>query len=220
MPRTYRRKRPYTKKSTTTRRRYGKYKKKFSPYFKALRWSTLDGTNSCHLRIDGTATGLVPAASPSAMVFRLSDVAATSDYTALFDNYRVMSIQYRFVLRKDTSTTTVTPSVFPRIQWVHDFNDQIITTTGELRQCANLREAHFNDSYMMSKWYTLKPSVLPLTYTTAIASSTGPKWRVWLDTRNSSTVPHYGIKYQVDGLFTGAYILVECKYNLQFKGSS
>lgn len=220
MPRTgYRRKRPASTKKYVPRRktRYTMRRKKPSGYLKTVRYSTADGTNQCHFQWTGTTTG---TASPVGMTFNLNNVTATSDFTNLFDQYRIVKVLYRFVCRRDPSQTTTNPSTYPRIQWVHDFNDQVISTSAELRQYANLREAFFNESYQRTKWYSLKPATLPLTYETGISSKTGPTWGQWLDAKNSAGVPYYGIKWVADGAFVNMVIQLEAKLVMEFKGVS
>lgn len=189
---------------------------RYSGYLKTVRFSTRDGTNNCHFQINGSTAGTAVLST----TFNLGDTAATTDFTALFDSYRITRVMYRWVMRRDPNQTTTNPQTFPRIQWVHDFNDQVIGTIGELRQYANLREVFFSENYLKTKWYSLRPATLSLTYESALANRTGPTWRQWLDTRNSGAVPYYGIKYAFDGAFANMVIQLEAKYVMEFKGVS
>lgn len=216
MPRTgYKRKRPATKKYVPRKRTRYTRKAKTGGYLKTVRFSTRDSGNNCHIQIFGTASGIV---GPSTTLFTLNDVQQPSDFTNLFDNYRITKVLYRWVLRRDVSQMTTFPGMYPRIMWVHDFNDQPVSTVGELRQCANLREAFFNENYQRTKWYTLKPATLSLQYESSTVSRTAPVWGQWLDCRNSSTTPYYAVKYHVDNAYANTNIQMEVKYVLEFKG--
>lgn len=213
----YKRKRSATKKYVPRRKTRYTMRRKPGGYLKTVRFSTKDATNNCHLQILGTPSGISGVGS---QVFTLNDIATPSDFTNLFDNYRISKVLYRWVLRRDTSQQTINPDSYPRIQWTHDFNDQTVSTVGDLRQCANLREAFFNSSYQRTRWYTIKPATLGLQYETSTSSKTAPVWGVWLDSRNSATTPYYAIKWYADSAFTNTIIQLECKYVLEFKGVS
>lgn len=100
----YKRKRPSKPMMPRKKRRYMRKKTGSSGYLKTVRWSNRDTTNLCHQLIPGTSTG-----APSAIlttVFYLSDLANSGEFTALFDNYRINKVLYRWVLRKDSYTET------------------------------------------------------------------------------------------------------------------
>lgn len=155
-------------------------------------------------------------------------MANSGEFTALFDNYRINKVLYRWVLRRDvvTETNNATPTAntltmnYPRVSWVHDFNDQLSPASiQQLRQHANLREFIFSESRLQSKWYSINVSTLELMYRTSVTSATGPQWRQWIDT-SLTDIPHYGIKYYPDGLFTGVNVVLEAKFLMEFKGVS
>lgn len=201
------------KKIVKRRRMYRRTSMK-GGYLNTVRWSNRDTTNLCHFTITGSASG---APAPLTTTFNLGDVAGSGDFQNTFDNYVIKKVLYRWVLRRDPSVGS-TPSSYPRILWVHDFNDQVAPASfAQLRQYANCREITLNDDKFQSRWYSLNPATLPLTYVTSVSSATGPKWRQWFDT-SVATVPHYGLKYAVDQLYTGVTILLEAKYVMSFKG--
>lgn len=221
MPQYYRKRKrtsgPSKSRKTNKRTRIIQRRRKFGGYLKTVRWSTRDAANQCHFQWNGTASG---TAAPSSTTFNLSDTAATSDFTNLFDTYRIRKVLYRWVCRRDPNQTTTNPQTYPRMSWVHDFNDQVISSAAELRQYANLKEVFFNENYQRTRWYTLNPATLPLTYESGLASRTGPTWGQWLDARNSASVPYYGLKFCADGAFTNMVIHLEAKFVLEFKGVS
>lgn len=185
-----------------------------SGYLTTVRWSNRDTTNLCHFAITGSAGGTTV---PLTTTFNLGDVASVNDFANTFDQYMIKKVLYRWVLRRDPNQAS-TVGAFPRILWVHDFNDQVAPASfAQLRQYANCREITLNDNMFQSRWYTLNAATLPLTYVTSLTSATGPKWRQWFDT-SAPTVPHYGLKYACDQLFTNMTILLEVKYVLAFKG--
>lgn len=211
----YVRPRRSTRKTIRKRRRYSKRVRKTTKTLSTVRWSNRDNTNLCHFATTGNATGQV---LPLTTTFNLSDVAGSGEFQSLFDNYMIPYILYRFVMRRDTVAGSTNAN--PRIVWVHDFNDQVAPATyAQLRQYANCREFNFSDAYPQTKWHRLNVASLPLTYINSVTSATGPKWRQWFDTA-ASTVPHYGLKWAADQLYTGQTILLEAKIVMAFKGIS
>lgn len=199
-------------------RRY--YRKRRSPskggMLRLVRWSNRDSTNLCHFIINGTAGG---SSVPLTTTFQFGDIAGAGELTSLFDNYMITKVLYRWVLRRDPSQG-LTAGAFPRVLWVHDFNDQLApATVGQLRQYSNCREYNFTEERNQSKWYTLKAASLPLTYVSSVTTATGPKWNQWFDT-SLTTVPHYGLKYAVDQLYTNISVLLEAKIVMTLKGVS
>lgn len=222
----YRRKRSgMSKRARTTdlsrRKRYTRRKKTGkSGFLKAIRWSNLNTTANCHLQMTGDD---VLTSGDGATVFKLTDCNSYLEFVNLFDNYRVVKVLYRFVLIRNPSeysgTIPAAKGLYPRLTWCHDFNDSTPVNRSFMIQKANMREFFFTDNAQKTRWYTLNPSVLGVTYETLAASSYAPKWRQWLDTGDSNC-PHYGIKYNYSELYTGIAIRMECKYILECKGVS
>lgn len=204
-----------TRKTPMGRRR--KTSTRPTRYFVIRRDSNRDTTNQCHFTIAGDADGIQPVLTTT---FNLSDMVAQGEMVSLFDSYRINSIAWRWVLVKDPSTTTVVPSAFLRIVQACDYNDQVApASSSQLRQYANSQEIVFKGNQSATKWYYMKPSCLQLLYVTSVSSATAPLWNQWIDT-SLNTVPHYGLKYAIENLYTGATLRLEVKMNVSFKGIS
>lgn len=188
--------------------------------FRIVRWSSADAPNNCHFTVTGN--DLAPS-QDNATTFRLANVNGSGELVSLFDNFRILGVQYRWVLVRNPSeysgTTAVNKGVYPRIIWSHDFNDSAPITRALLYQRANLREEFMGDSNQVTKWYTLKPAILAQMYESGVATAYQPSWRKWLDTADNDS-PHYGIKWSVDNLYTGVSVRMEAKILMEFKGIS
>lgn len=207
-------------KKNAGKKRSGKGKrkgraKKPSGYLKTIRWSNRDTTNNCHFNLPGIATGVYSLTT----TFNLSDLAGSGELKSLFDNYRIIKVIYRWVLRRDPDYTTVSPGSNVRVMWVHDFNDQIAISSNQMRQNANCKEVILSDNRYHTKWYTLNPASLVTNYISSVSSAYLPKWKQWTDT-TYDTMPHYGIKYNIEQLYTGTNLQFECKYIVECKGVS
>ena len=147
-------------------------------------------------------------------------MAGSGELKSLFDNYKINSIAWRWVLVRDSDYTSVNPGSYLRIVQVKDYNDQVVPGTSiQLRQYANSKEIVFKAEQSMTRWFYMKPASLQLFYLTSVTTSTGPVWARYIDT-SQDTVPHYGIKYAIENLYTGATLRLEVKINATFKGVS
>lgn len=215
----YTRKKTFRKKRTTRKRPGGMYRRRTyaKPGFvKAVRWSS-QVSNNVHVTLTGNDTVY---SGTSATVFQLANVNGYSEFISLFDNYRITRVQYRWVCTRDPTQATAAGNkgIYPRINWTHDFNDQIPISKDLIYQRANMKEVYFTSDRQKSRWYTLKPSILAVMYESSTSSSYSPKWLQWIDT--SDTAPHYGIKYAWDNLFAGVNVNLEAKIFLECKGIS
>lgn len=207
-----------TNKKKTLKNKKKSLKKMPTGFAKVVRWSANDSSNFCHQQINGNdVTPFLDAAT----TFGLNSVVANSELTALYDNFRITLVKYRWVITRnpDQIATTANKGIYPRLVWCHDFNDQQNVSRNILYQRSNMREVFFNDQYQKTKWYTLRPSTLTQMYESAVATAYKPTWGAWLDTSDVAT-PHYGIKYSITDLYGGVNIRLEAKIYMEFKGIS
>lgn len=159
----------------------------------------------------------VPTGS-GAITFGLSDVPNNSEFTALFDQFKIVGIKYRWVVKRnpEDANTATYKGLYPRVCWVHDHDSaQASATLVELQQYSRMSEFYFGDSKMNTRWQYLKPAVANSVYN-GVYNGYSALWRRWLDC-GYPAVPHYGIRYYYDALYAGISIELECKYILQFK---
>lgn len=151
----------------------------------------------------------------NAVVFRLSDLPAYTEFTNLFDRFRITGVKYRWVINRDPDTSD--NRVFPVIRWVHDYDDS--TSSGDyqvLSQYPRMKEFWFSGNRQTSRWYFMRPSTLDVGYESATLSSYEPSWKKLIDCASYDT-PHYGIKYETMQNMGGQSIYLEVKYYLRFK---
>lgn len=207
-----RNRRSYKKRSSMRRKPYQ------TRFVRITRWSNLDNTNSCHLTIAGSASGN----NIGTTVFKLNDLPNNNELVALFDNYCIRNVKYRWVLLRDPSafqTTAGTQGIFSRITWVHDFNDSNPQNRNVLMQYPKMKEYFFSDTKQATPWMTLKPAALTVMFETGLQTAYKPTWGAFVDTLDTQ-MAHYGIKYAYNNLFEGNTILMEAKVTLDFKGIS
>lgn len=213
----YKSKRKYSKKGYK-RRRFNMSRKQQGGYLRVMRWSSRDTAQNCHVLLTGTDAAPDQQATT---IFTLGDVAGASEITALFDNYKITKVQYRWVITRnpDWNNTTANRGWSVRVAWAHDFNDQVVIPQALLFQRAGLKEVYLNSDRLQSRWYSIRPAILVNQYESLTSTSYGPKWRQWIDTSETAT-PHYGIKYAYQNLYAGTNLRLEAKIFMECKGIS
>lgn len=210
----------YKKRKTSTRRKALPRRNRFRKSSNALyvsKYSVKDSPNNVHLVMIGSDPN--PAGDGST-TFALADLANFSEIQGFFDNFRILKVQYRWVLKRtqDYASTTGNRGYFPRITWVHDFNDVTYTSRLALMQRPGIKEVILSDQRPVTKWYSIRPAHLGLAFEAAGVSVNQPVWKAWLPTATAAVVPYLGIKYNYSELFAGVNIHMECKFTLQVKG--
>lgn len=137
----------------------------------------------------------------TSLSFKLSDVPGVSDFTSLFDQYKLTYVKLMFKLQQDPSAQTAVNSFYPTMYHCVDHDDvSAPTSIDDLRQHGRTRM-----SVLRPNRYTVikvKPSVLyEVARNAGLGTTTvAPKWRQWIDMAHTDTI-HYGLKYALDNTF-------------------
>lgn len=163
----------------------------------------------------GSVTGAV-GNSPylTSATTSLSAIVGVSDFTNLFDQFRITHWQLRFYLKVDPSAQAAASAIYPKLYTCTDFDDSTVPATlNELRERTKTKVAVLNPNRPVI--INVKPAVLTLAYRTAVLSSYQPKWKQWLD-MGAPDVPHYGLKWALDN-FTNTNYTVDVEQRLWFQ---
>lgn len=133
-----------------------------------------------------------------AYAFKLSDFPSYTEFTALYDQFRIVKVDVQFLhLASAINNTNSASSIVlrcPRFYSVLDFDDSTAPTAiDDLRQYNNCITVNSDTSYMRS----FAPASLELEYVSTILSGYSPVFGKWHDCTYSS-LPHYGLKYALD----------------------
>ena len=131
--------------------------------------------------------------------FQMTDIAQWANYKELFDDYIlnkvVLEIRYNQQIATYTSTTPIVNEIKPLLLIKTDHND---ASTGvswdDLKASEKARLVQMDGGKVVS--HVIKPAVQKEAYKTAVASAYCPSFNVQIRTIDD-TVPHYGLKIQV-----------------------
>lgn len=150
------------------------------------------------------------------ITFQLSDLPNYTEFTSLFDQYKINAVKLTFIPRytgSDINPLTTALAV-PRVWTVIDYDD-----TANLGDQNGAYQYQNCKVHMMHKPFSiyLKPRVASAVYSTAVTTGYAPR-RMYIDCANNN-VPHYGVKLYVeptpyDGQFT---MSVVAKFYLSMK---
>lgn len=132
--------------------------------------------------------------------FNLGLLPSVTDFTTLFDRYRITYIKLYCYLKvtPDANTTPATAS-YPRIYWANDFDDSTDPANlDELFQYTKLKSAMLSPHRPVV--IKLRPAVLYQVFNNLTNAQT-PKWRQWVDMATTG-VPHYGVKLGIENWFS------------------
>jgi len=162
-----------------------------------------------YTRYAGTPADISTAAIEynKAESFTFNSIKAYSEFSALYDRYRITSVQMQVTLINNPDSTWAlndpltagakaqVSNWFPKFWYVKDYDDANSITLSEIRErskvkCMVLRP---NKLYKIN----IRPAILNQTYATIATTGYSPHWKQWIDMKDVD-VPHYGLKWVLD----------------------
>jgi len=152
--------------------------------------------------------------------FYLGQVPGSSDFTNLFDQYRIRKVVLSFKPNQQSFTSSTGSSAVTniptRIVTAIDYDDSVAPTSlNELREYNTAQVNTMVESFTRE----IRPAVSIMAYEGVGSTGYCPKWDQWIST-NDPGVPHYGIKWAVpSGVAStnGYQLAVEATFYLEFR---
>lgn len=222
---------PYRRRSTRSRRGSRRYYGRRRPRYmtrkmrirkspSAHTFTRMTGINAVVLtsNVSGlNGTGFVG----TSFQFKLSDLINASEFTVLYDQFRILKATLYFQWNAAAlDTTQIQTSVLmnpPVIMYHRDYDDATVLTHSEFHERSATKYKRMRAGGITA--LTVTPAVLAQNFEGATATAYSPKWRQWLDCADSAT-PHYGMKVGFKYPASTVYgnLAVWYKLTVQFKG--
>lgn len=138
----------------------------------------------------------------AAQVYALSHLATVTDFSNLFDQYRINKVVTKFWLRIDPSAQTAAAASYPKLYMAIDNDDTALLSQQEMRERSNTRIKVLYPNRPVTVVFT--PAVLSETYRSAVSTTYSPKWKQWID-MSATDCPHYALKFNIDDLTNTNY---------------
>jgi len=151
--------------------------------------------------------------------FALSSLRNSTDFTNLFDQYRIdkVDLYFRLVNNPDAQTsTTVASSYFPTLWYVKDVDDTTSMTVADMQEKQGVKRVIMNPQTLVK--ISVVPKFQKMVYQTLTNTGYGPA-SGWLDCVDTN-VPHYALKTVFNVPATGVdwNVEVQAKYHCSFRG--
>ncbi len=141
-----------------------------------------------------------------AMQFRLNALPDYTEFTTLFDQYRIDKVKVQFMPRGNSSEVG-TNNNNCKIFTVLDYDDDTAPASIDaVCEYDNLRTGTYDKDHTRS----LVPKFSDAIYQSAVATAYGPKTG-WLDC-SYPAVPHYGLKYVLQATAAASNVIIDIKY--------
>lgn len=140
-----------------------------------------------------------------ASMFRLNDLPSYTEFTNLFDQFRITGVKINFIFDKNTSLISLSPTEvhnpnIPNLVWVYDFDDA--------SALANMTDYEQYESFKCKQ--LIRPIRLFIRPKPSMAAYAGAAWngymqgsnKVWIDC-STPGVEYYGIKWATSGEMGG-----------------
>lgn len=165
-----------------------------------------------------TITGNVAFAPyQSVLGATLDNVLNHTEFTNLYDQFRIDWVKAQFYLRIDPGAQVAAGASYPRLYWVRDKDDQALASLNDIRENSLGKRAILHPNRAVTIWF--KPNVLSEIYRTAVSTGYSPKFSQWIDCTTPNLV-HYGIKYCIDDLTNTNYkVDLEIQYGVSMRQS-
>lgn len=173
-----------------------------------------------------SATGSYVNCQGKGMEFKLNDLPNFTEFTTLFDAYRIRGVKLDFVPIYNSHEINEGPAAspfdrlgMPIMTYARDYDDSTAPATEDA-----ILQYSTNSCLVLSNKksvYISHPRVATTVYRPGItAAYAEAKKNLWLDCANPD-VPHYGLKYYVpiENLSKILYVRVYATYFLEFKRS-
>lgn len=167
--------------SKASKRRYGAYKKpKGTDYDKRI-YKFIRTTDTGDL----TSTQLADVVASYS--FQINNLPNNTEFLSLFDQYRIVKVQMRFIPYQTVANPTASKSI---LVTVADYDDSSnLTSLGDAYQYPTCRITNALGEHI----WTIKPRIAKAAYGSGVFTSYANDAAQWIDSA-SPTVSHYGIK--------------------------
>lgn len=119
--------------------------------------------------------------------FQINNLPGSSEFLALFDQYRIAKVQIRFIPYQTVANPTASKSIMITVPDYDDTAD--LTSRQDAYQYSNCKVTNALEEHS----WTIKPRVALAAYGSGIFSSYSNQPAQWIDS-GSPTVSHFGLK--------------------------
>lgn len=134
----------------------------------------------------------------------LLPLPAATEFSALYDQYRIDYVDCQFMFSNNQSSVNSPGTVLPIMYLAKDYDDSNVANYTDLQQYSTQRTWQLGQHRKDGVYHVrVKPNVDVTVYQSALLTGYARGKPMFIDT-SSPAVPHYGIKIAYDPIFTPA----------------
>lgn len=166
----------------------------------------------------GTVT-VTNGVTSGALVFALSDVPSPTDFTSLFDQYRIAQVRVEFLPLVSAFGPSTTATDLPYVLTAIDYDDGTAVSTAALQQYGTCMSTSIIEYHQR----VLNPRAALAAYSGAFTSYAQSPPGQWMDSASPS-IQYYGLKWATtpvtvvsgtyDVLSIVAHYTIQCRSNI------
>lgn len=153
--------------------------------------------------------------------WQLSDVPNASEFTALYDQFKILKIKTYIVMRANVNSLNDSAGNnnigMPNIICAEDLDD--VTAPSDnlagyqvVQQYARSKAMSFTPEKRVFR-FTVVPAVSTQIFESGVSTAYSPKRLQWIST-NDPTTPHYGMKYVIEVPISGGTVGVDVAFDV------
>lgn len=123
----------------------------------------------------------------TAYSFQINNLPNNTEFLSLFDQYRIVKVQMRFIPYQTVANPTASKSILVSVA---DYDDS--TPLASLQEAYQYSSCRITNALGEHVW-TIRPRIAKAAYGSGVFSSYANEPAQWIDS-GSNTVSHYGIK--------------------------
>lgn len=183
---TMKKKKSYTKKN----KKSNTYSQTKPYYFKR----TMEGWYNPGVGTEANLVASSSAAVTRGLYFRFGDLSNTTDFTGLFDQYKITGIRVKLIPAQNAAPPTISSTTNAVLYIAADYNDYTApVSSSDVLEFQNVKTYGFNETVD----YYFKPKVALAAYSGVFTSYAASN--PWIDI-GSPNVQHYGLKIYIPGV--------------------
>lgn len=181
--------------------------------------------------VDTTTLSTITSEIGAALTFRLSDIPNVSEYTNLFENFRIIGVKltFRLMTNPDSSSflnnslVSQGSNYYPKLWWQRDYDDNVVLTVAQIRERASSKCAILKPDKFITIFIKYPKPLLEMAGNTSTGALAAPKG-LWLRTNSTNEIdaPHLGLKVVMDkmGYAGNTFTIgIDKQYFFAFKNS-
>jgi hypothetical protein len=155
----------------------------------------------------------------ASLEFSLADDPSPTDFTSLFDQYRIAQVIVRFIPVSSSFGPSTTAAAYPSLLTCIDYDDNVAPASPQTVRQYETCQVTPNQSYVER---VLNPKFATVAYQGAFTAYSQANPRQWIDC-SFPNVEYYGVKWATTPItvVSGTYVLynIECEYIFQFRNT-